>query len=719
MILPASFVHILSVVSAADLGRYILLALGLGFIVFFHELGHFLAAKYSKVKVEQFAVGFGTAIVAWRKGIGFRRGTTTPEMEERVEEWWKNHRVDGKSPQETQDEILTPMQVDRAREALHLGETEYRLNWIPLGGYVKMLGQDDMNPAATSDDPHSYNNKPIRLRMLIISAGVLMNIFLAAVGFMIVFLIGFSAPPPEVGGELAGSPASFAVTADGTRQPLQIGDRIVKFNGRSEQDFAKVALSVALVRHGESIPIVVEHRDGAKQTLYVTPSFPGGDTSGLLSMGVLPSMELRGPDLSDKLDPDLFDPNLLPAEAMTLKPGDVITAINGQPVPTGKDADNYWMLNQAMADSDGRPIDLTIRGSDGATRDANIMPHFQVGFDADDLNFAGMSPRARTDGVQSKASPAYGIVHPGDVIVAIKSMASGQTLENPSPQELRDAINAAGQADKAIVLTLLDPSGTTRQTSEIVPTAKVSADRMGLGIQLGADEQNTVVAGVAPNSAAANAGVQPGWHITKIAGQDVSNWFQVRRILSQASPGQPVPMEAQSPGGPVKVQLSMTQDQIDAMKYLTFTSDLDLRERTELRKTTNPLVAAAWGVSETRDFVLQFYVTLRRMIGGSVSYKQAMGPVGIVRFGAMSAQRGLDWLVWFLAMISANLAVANFLPIPVMDGGLFVLLILEAVQGRPLSANTQRIIQMVGLVIILSLFLLVTYQDITRPFGHG
>src|SRR5450432_1673500 len=65
---------------------YLLLAMGLGFVIFFHELGHFLAAKYCDVKVEQFAVGFGPAIVAWRKGLGFHRGTTTPAYNRIIEE---------------------------------------------------------------------------------------------------------------------------------------------------------------------------------------------------------------------------------------------------------------------------------------------------------------------------------------------------------------------------------------------------------------------------------------------------------------------------------------------------------------------------------------------------------------------------------------------------------------------------------------------------------
>src|ERR1700691_5292180 len=78
---------------AADVWRYILLAAGLGFVVFFHELGHFLAAKYCGVRVEQFALGFGNAAIAWRKGIGLCRGTTLPILEKRVEDYWQSHRL--------------------------------------------------------------------------------------------------------------------------------------------------------------------------------------------------------------------------------------------------------------------------------------------------------------------------------------------------------------------------------------------------------------------------------------------------------------------------------------------------------------------------------------------------------------------------------------------------------------------------------------------------
>src|SRR5439155_23790791 len=63
----------------------LLLIFGFGFVIFWHELGHFLAAKWAGVRVEQFAVGFGQALISWRKGIGFKWGSTAREFENRIE----------------------------------------------------------------------------------------------------------------------------------------------------------------------------------------------------------------------------------------------------------------------------------------------------------------------------------------------------------------------------------------------------------------------------------------------------------------------------------------------------------------------------------------------------------------------------------------------------------------------------------------------------------
>ena len=119
----------------------ILFLLILGVIVFFHELGHFVMAKLYGVKVEEFAIGFPPKIFGIKKG-----------------------------------------------------ETEYRLNWVPLGGYCKIVGED----GEEKEDPRSFGSKSIFQRFQIISAGILMNFFLAFVIFSFIFMIGF---PQDITGK--------------------------------------------------------------------------------------------------------------------------------------------------------------------------------------------------------------------------------------------------------------------------------------------------------------------------------------------------------------------------------------------------------------------------------------------------------------------------------------------------------------------------------------
>ena len=114
-------------------------ALGLGFVIFLHELGHFLLAKWNGVKVEKFSIGFGPTL------LGFRRG-----------------------------------------------ETEYVLAAIPLGGFVKMLGEGPEDEASKSTDPRAYPNKSVGARMAIISAGVIMNLFLGLACFVYAYGMGWT-----------------------------------------------------------------------------------------------------------------------------------------------------------------------------------------------------------------------------------------------------------------------------------------------------------------------------------------------------------------------------------------------------------------------------------------------------------------------------------------------------------------------------------------------
>jgi regulator of sigma E protease len=687
--------------------NYLLLAFGLGFVIFFHELGHFLAAKYCDVRVEQFAVGFGPAIFSWRKGLGFRWGSSTTEHQRILSDAGRLTTV-GAGP----------------------GETEYRLNWIPLGGYVKMLGQDDLRPGVTADDPRAYNAKPIRSRMLIVSSGVAMNVVLAAIGFMIVFLMGYPVPPPVVGGVLSQSPAARAWRADGTPVGLTPGDTIEYYNGKHTLDYSKIQLDVALTRDGETVPIVVRHQDGKEETLYAAPTHFPDDPKGLLALGLLPPDELAGLDPADQNDWDQLKlkESAMP-DTLAVRPGDLITQINGKNLPSAAKAEidhksisvgPGWELYRAMDASNGEPIELTVRSPDGTLSHPKIEPHFQLALSKEPLNILGLQPRARVEMLTDDKSSAMGKLHPGDVIVAVDGGPDNDHLSNPTIEQIRTTLAAAGDKKMRISIAALGTGETQpHQVPDLTPNVRLGGGRVGLGIELGFDEQHLVVADALPGSAAAANKIVAGSTITAVDGQPVSNWFQFRHLIADEQPGQTVTIEFLPPGGrTTKAAIKLTRADIDSARFITFAHDLMLQPLPGTLKTSNPFKAIGLGVVETRDLILQFYVVLQRMATGGVSPANMMGPVGMFHAGAMFASRGVTWLLWFLANISANLAVVNFLPLPIVDGGLFTLLILEKIQGKPLSAEAQRIVQMVGLVLILGVFLMVTYQDIARLAGY-
>ena len=141
----------------------------ISFLVFFHELGHFLAARYFGVKVEVFSIGFGKQLYS---------------------KVWAG--------------------------------TKWQLSLIPLGGYVKMKGQDDSKPTLIEDGNDSYNTKKPWQRIIILLAGPLANFILAFILFIFIALLGVNALSPTIGKVMDNSPAQKA--------KLKAGDKIIKIN---------------------------------------------------------------------------------------------------------------------------------------------------------------------------------------------------------------------------------------------------------------------------------------------------------------------------------------------------------------------------------------------------------------------------------------------------------------------------------------------------------
>ena len=123
------------------------------------------------------------------------------------------------------------------------------------------------------------------------------------------------------------------------------------------------------------------------------------------------------------------------------------------------------------------------------------------------------------------------------------------------------------------------------------------------------------------------------------------------------------------------------------------------------------------GFEETVDMVIMTYLTIDRLLRRTVGVEQLRGPIGIIHIGSKIADRGFSYLLFFLAIISVNLAVLNFLPLPIVDGGLFLYLVYEKLVGKPPSIAFQNAAALLGLCLIGMLFVVTFYNDIMRLIG--
>lgn len=767
-----------------------MVALGLGLVIFIHELGHFLAAKWCGVQVRVFSIGFGPAL----PGCSFE-----------------------------------------------LGETRYMIGALPLGGFVQMLGEGSENGETEvgEDSPRSFKKKNVGQRMLIMSAGVIMNIILGMACFIIVFRAhGVQRVVGGIWQTDAGSPAWEA--------GLPSGGKIAKLGSIPHPSFDDVKIETILAGRGNRLHFVVDGPgEGATKEVDLEPRRGPGDS--LPALGLSPPLGLKlrpKPPVSIRANlwrqgsPAQF------AREIPFVAGDVLLSWKtdgGEWAKVSPGRAGWGELASAFASNPEKTILCKVKDAKGAEREEKIAPvgadwgekvvattaspegdifalsplgtkkesenldpksGSKAKEDADDgfyefrrrnraqaalamvLEF--QSPEGNTHriligparpwdtGMTMRMGPVTAIrpgspaekadLHKGDIVARVRILQGGKVIDDidqPDPMRLPDRIREVASSGTTIELTVLRQDKTAREPARVV-VGPIPLDAPGkfeeegsfrpyspmpvVGLGFGYQVLSTVGA-VASGSPAAKAGIMKGdvveavrlaqginekgeaeygktWRVLSTAREDGRKEFDQWAHVGGALEGLEIPKiqvrlrrgEAQVPDpavekaeGPLTLDLVPNMGRYSPERGFLFPSD------TRLMKADTIAGALHMGWRETYSMVVLIYRNLARMISRDLPMEGLGGPIEIA-VQTFAAADDIYTFLLMIGMISINLAVVNFLPIPPLDGGHMVFLAYEGARGKPAPRILVDIVTGTGFGLILLLFAYVIFNDLKRRF---
>jgi regulator of sigma E protease len=583
-------------------------ALGIGVLIFIHEAGHYLAARFAGVRVEVFSLGFGPRL------LGFV---------------W--------------------------------GGTDYRLSAVPVGGYVRVAGEDPtQRQHLAADDLYA---KGFGARALFFSGGVLMNLLFALIVFPIVFHRGVEFTAPVLGSVDPGGAAWSA--------GLEPGDRVLELDGKPMYSFENLAVEVALAG-SQGVDATVERADGERQRIRIRPRYSA--RQGLFELGA-------GADI-ERITVASVDEGSAAANA-GLREGDEIVAVDGVALEPRE-------VPARLAELD--PGD-TVRL--GVLRDGDELAiEYPAGSRVAEIPRLGVSlAQRRITGLRGGAEVRALGLEVGDVLVEVEGRefwSADAELFPPASGELSVVVLRDG--------VRLPLSARLDETQR-----RALRDDIAFGPS---DDRPRVVP--SPDTPAARAGILPGDIVERIDGREIPDWLTLVDAVRSADT-RPLSVVVSRDGRSETFELAPEKPTIADPGFTFGILDRrDIFQRTSIPGAIEAGFVASW------DLVKQLYVTLKRIVTGDVAARNLGGIITISRVSFHYAQSGWERFLYFLAILSINLAFINVLPIPVLDGGHLMFLLIERIKGSPVSATVLNYSQILGLVFVLALLVFVTYHDILR-----
>ena len=229
----------------------------------------------------------------------------------------------------------------------------------------------------------------------------------------------------------------------------------------------------------------------------------------------------------------------------------------------------------------------------------------------------------------------------------------------------------------------------------------------GLFLAFGMDvpENKPVLGQIIEGYPAEQSGLKEGDRILSINGKPVHEWLDIRKNIADSGM-QPIPFEIQRDKEKLTITVTPGVNPETGKPFIGVVSSLK-----NVRLT--PGQAAVASVTATKNIIKNMYASLYHMVTGKTK-AEFSGPVGVAKMAGEVAHKGFDRLMQFTAMLSLNLAIINLLPLPALDGGHFLILLIEAVTGHKLGKTAMQNIQKVGVAMILALTIFATFKDLTR-----
>lgn len=599
--------------------------LGIGLVIFVHELGHFLAARWCGVRVLTFSLGFGPALLSWRRG-----------------------------------------------------GTQYQIAAVPLGGFVQMAGEGQRVEERAELPSDHLQAKSVGQRFLIYSGGVLMNLLFGLVVFPLVFLNGVRFLEPRLGSPVPGGPAWSA--------GLPAGATVLEANGERVIEFSQIELSAAL-GGGRPVELLWRPAEGGEPRLTRLEPVKNA-AAGFFSLGVRPGLDPEG---------KLFVFPGSPAEAAGLRTGERLMEL----ARIGPDAPLPRPLDQQLRTAlDSRePLEVLVGDGRSEARRVTIEPRFE---NAGERRILGVGGTQHTIGALRDAALVRRLdLRVGDRVLSVDGRAVHVALDFAQALE-----RGQGAGPLEIVVE--------REGSELelrLPEASAGErSELALAVALEQDPSQARVVPT-PGGAAAAAGLLAGDRIVALDGKRIEGWEELQaQVEARAERGGALAVEVRRRGSDEPLRFEIEPAPLPPQPYYGFA----VAEAEYTFRAAGVVDSLAVGVNSTWKALRDVWLTLKGMLLADVSSKNLGSIIMIGQVSYSFSEQGWANLFYFLCLLSMNLALINVLPVPLLDGGHLLFLLLEKLRGKPLPERVVGYGQMVGLVLLVGLMVYATYNDILR-----